>query len=361
MTSLPVMKKPLIPWVVDDMVSQRNVPSLSARSFTPVRLDSANQARERGRTPRTCRQAFANRLGRALTDLRRNGGSDRLGWFRNAVSPEGDGAAFHQLGDCGMGPVWFDILHRSNYASLFCDARGERVRPQNSELPLVECRPFGGLGSAPICSGPLPQTPGLLDAYILVGVIHHRVEPSTGPHVGEVFHRDPFVEEFPGGLALGRVVSVKKSGAARPQFGAYAVRNITGDLHNASNPQNQSVPFDVGIGGFLQFTPRHKQSILECSLFTIESNVENEAVEVPSSHPLPVFWGRLPKLSVGFILYQFPVVAPSARNSSVPNTNCDDHTYGSDGPSRTVLRGEPKAGKTSAAPSVPLRRAREDV
>src|SRR5262249_25547763 len=148
----------------------------------------------------------------------------------NAVSPEDNGAAFHYIGDCGVESVLFDIFHRSNYASLFCDALSERVRPQNSELPLVECRPFSGLGSAPICSGPIPQTPCLLDAYILVGVIHHRVEPSTGPHVGEVFHRDPFVEEFPGGLVLAKVVSVKKTWAARPQFGAYAVRNITGRL-----------------------------------------------------------------------------------------------------------------------------------
>src|SRR5262249_53863772 len=62
--------------------------------------------------------------------------------------------------------------------------------------------------------------------------------------------------------------------------------------------------------------PRYKEGILEGSLSAIESNVENERVEVPSTHSQPVFWGRSPKLAVGVsLLYQLPFVKESAPHA----------------------------------------------
>jgi hypothetical protein len=79
--------------------------------------------------------------------------------------------------------------------------------------------------------------------------------------------------------------------AACLQFRAHAVRNVANALVDRSHPENESVPFDVLIGACGQFTPGHKQSTLEGSFFTVESNVVNEAVEVPSSHPQSVSGG----------------------------------------------------------------------
>jgi len=122
MISLPIMKKPLISRVVEDVISQRDVPSLSPRSFAPVRFDSANQARERRLTPKRCRRDYANCIGRTLTDLRRNSGIDRLAPFRNAICPKDHSSPFHDIGHRGFEPIAFDILHHSQHRVFFCDA-----------------------------------------------------------------------------------------------------------------------------------------------------------------------------------------------------------------------------------------------
>src|SRR5262249_38793299 len=110
---------------------------------------------------------------------------------------------------------------------------------------------------------------------------------------------------------------IEETWAVCLQFRAHVVRNVANGLVDRSDPQNESVPFDVLIRACGQFTPGHKQSTLQGSLFTVESNVVNEAVEVPSSHPQSVFWGRLPKLSVGVpLLYQFPFVQESAQHAT---------------------------------------------
>src|SRR5207249_7615752 len=151
---------------------------------------------------------------------------------------------------------------------------------RNLDPPLLECRPLSGSGSAPVCFRALPQTPSLFDADILIGVIHHRVEPSAGLRTGKVFRRDSFLEKLPNRLMVGRVIPIEKARAACSQFRAYVVWNVATSVNDSSNPENESVPFDVLIGGRCQFTPRHKQSILEGSVFAVESNVENETVEV---------------------------------------------------------------------------------
>ena len=361
MTSLPIMKKSLVSRVVGNVVSQRGTPSLSPRSFTPVRLDSANQARERGRTPAAFRSDYTDRAGATVFNFRYNRGIERLVRFQDAVRPKDQPSPFHDIAYRRFEPIVIDVLHRGDHTRLFCEALSECVRGRNVELPLVECRPFAGLGSAPICFRSLPQTPGLFHADILVGVIHHGVEPSTGMCAGEVFRHDPFLEELPDRRMFGGLISMKKARTARSQLRAYAVWNFASCLDEGSHPQKECVPMHVFIGACGQLAPGHKQSILEGSLFAVESNLENEAVEVPSSHPQPVFWGRLPKLSVGFLLYQFPLLEQSSQNLSAPKANC------SSGPNRSfarnfaVIRGESKAGKSIAAPYVQLRRAREDV
>src|SRR6516164_6604781 len=150
MTSLPIMKKPLISRVVDNVVSQRGVPYLSPPRFTPVRLESAKQAREHGRTPGAFRRDYADSPRATVFNFRDNRGIERLVRLGYAFRPQNHGSPLHDLGHRRFQPFAIDVLHRSGHTGLFCDALSERVRSQNLKLPLVECRPLGGLGSAPI-------------------------------------------------------------------------------------------------------------------------------------------------------------------------------------------------------------------
>jgi hypothetical protein len=359
MTSLPIMKNPLISRMVDDVVSQCGVPSLSPRSFPPVGFDSANQARENGRAPNQYRRGYANRVGRTLIDLRRDCGINRLVRFRNAVSPEDDSSPFHDVGDCRLEPIALDILHSGHDSGLFGHALSERVRHQNLALPLVECRPLSRFGSAPICLRLLPQSPGLVDAEILAGVIHHRVEPAAGLCARELLCRDPLLEALPDRLPEGGIVSIHKVRAACAQFRVDDVRSATSGFHDGANPQNEGVPLNVLIGACSQVAPGHKQSILDGSIFAVESNAENEAVEVPSSHPRPVFRGRPPKLSVGFLLYQFAPLRQSSQSG--PSRAKGRATSSSFVQSCASAQRETKATRSIAAPPIQLRRAREDV
>ena len=69
------------------------------------------------------------------------------------------------------------------------------------------------------------------------------------------------------------------------------------------------MPFDILIGACFQLPPRYKQSVLERPLFPVESNVEDEIVEVPSTHPPGVAAGTLGWIST------LPVRASPAKLS----------------------------------------------
>jgi hypothetical protein len=56
MTSLPIMKEALIPWVVGNAVAQRGMPPLPPRDCAPFRVAASNQARQFGRAPERFRR-----------------------------------------------------------------------------------------------------------------------------------------------------------------------------------------------------------------------------------------------------------------------------------------------------------------
>jgi hypothetical protein len=237
MTSLPIVKKALTTQMVGNVVPQCGVPSLSPRSFAPLRINAPNQARETGRIPGGCCLYYHNRPGVTLFNFRDSGGIERLVPFGHAVRPKNYGSPLHDLGHCSLERIAIDIFHRSDHMGISRGAMVDQpVRNCNLDPPLVECRPLSGSGSAPVCFRVLPQTPSLFDAHILVGVVHHGIEPPSGMFAGEAFRRDPFLEEFPDGLVFGGVASIQEARAACSQFGGYSVWKTTSSLRDGTNP-----------------------------------------------------------------------------------------------------------------------------
>jgi hypothetical protein len=196
MTSLPIMKEPLIPRVVGDVVAQCGVPSLASRDCAPFGVAAPNQARQDGRTPQRPRSQDIDCGWTALFHFGPDNRIERVVRFGHAVHPEHQCPPFDNFGHGRLEPTSIHVLHRSHRTGFLRAALSQGVRRRNLEFPLIECRPVGRRGSAPVSFRPLPQTPGLFDTQVLVGVIDEGVEPSFGVCSREAFRREPFLEDF---------------------------------------------------------------------------------------------------------------------------------------------------------------------
>src|SRR5579875_3822050 len=96
MTSLPIMKKALIPRVVGNVVVECGVPSLSPCSFTRLPLDSTHQATQDRLTPP--RSHYINRGGTTLFYFCQDDRIDRLVRSGHAIDPENQPSQLHKVG-----------------------------------------------------------------------------------------------------------------------------------------------------------------------------------------------------------------------------------------------------------------------
>src|SRR5215471_11845640 len=97
MTSLAIMKEPLIPRVVSDVIAECRAPTPLTRSFAPFQVNASNQARQNWRTPQRLGSDYLNDSAAVLFDLGEDGRIDPLVRFGHAVRPENHGAALHDL------------------------------------------------------------------------------------------------------------------------------------------------------------------------------------------------------------------------------------------------------------------------
>jgi hypothetical protein len=163
-------------------------------------------------------------------------------------------------------------------------------------VPLLERGPARRNVLLPGDLQPLPQAPALLDAQVLVSVIHHGPEPAGGRYIPESLRLDPILKRFPERPLLVRSVSFEKAGTAFAEFGAQEAREFAGVLGDGADPQDETVPSDVLADGCIQLAPRNEESLLESFLFPYLLEVENEIMNVFSRHPQPLRVGRQPAL-----------------------------------------------------------------
>lgn len=214
MTSLPIMKKPLIPRMIGNKVAQCGIPSLSPCSFTPFRLNTSNQARNWCRAPKRRDGNCAKRCGTALFDFGEDNRIERMLRCGHAVRPKNYGSPFNHVIRSRLEPVAMNVCHCSRRATFLRTAVSQCVRGRSLEFPGIERRPSGRWGSAPACFRFLPQAPGLFDTHVLVGVVHHRIEPSASLCFREMSRGEPLLENLPKRLLLYRLIAIEESWAS---------------------------------------------------------------------------------------------------------------------------------------------------
>src|SRR5579871_1933502 len=237
MTSLPVMDEALIARMMRNAVAQCGVPSLPPRSRAPVRFSSSNQTREEQCAPwRPWRQGRGE-AGAPVLQFGPNRRVQRLLRFGYAINPQRQRSAIQYIRYGGPEFFLVNIGQCSDRPRLFCALPQQCVRARNLGVPLLERRPARRGLLLPGDLHPFPQTPSLLDAQVLVCVIHHRPEPARGPYIPESLRLDPILKRFPKRSLLVRSVSIQKTGTSFAEFGAQKAREFAGSLGDGADPQ----------------------------------------------------------------------------------------------------------------------------
>jgi len=287
MAPLIVMNKPLVTWVVNDLVAQCRVPSFGARCAAPVRLAEANEAREKRSDPQRAKAGNGQKAGASVSQFIRYGLTEGLSWFGDSVNPEYERSRFEHLGDGFVEARRFHRAESVNGASLFGSGTGQAAGGKNLRRPLFQRRPSYRRRLAPVGLGALPRRPGLFCAEILIGLVHQGIEPAFGACPGETVCGHPLFQSFPNGktVLLFPALALQEPGAPRLQGGAHDLWKLLCGFSNDPHPQNDQVPFRECRCATRQLPPRHQECPLQCFLFSVAPNVENEVCGVSFRHP----------------------------------------------------------------------------
>jgi hypothetical protein len=287
MAPLIVMNEPLVTRVVNDLVAQCRVPSFGPRRAPPVRLAETNEAIEKRSDPQRARTGSGQKIGASVSQFIRYGFMKGLPRFGYSVDPERECSRFEQCGDALVEARRFHSSESVNGASLLGSGRGQAAGGKNFRRPVFQHRPSGRRRLVPIGLGALPRRPGLLGAEILVGVVHQGIKPALGSCRGELVSGDPFFQRFPNGktVPLFPALALQEPRAPRLQGGAHDLWKLLCNFSNDPHPQNDQVPIRECRCAIRQLPPRHQECPLQCFLFSIAPNVENEVCGVSFRHP----------------------------------------------------------------------------
>src|SRR5690242_5239590 len=171
MTSLPVMDEALIARMMRNAVAQCGVPSLPARNRAPVRFSSSNQTREERCAPWSLWRQDRGESGAPVLQFGPNRRVQRLLRFGYAINPQRQRPPIQYIRDGGPESFLVHVGHCSDSPRFFRALPRQCIRARDLGVPLLERRPARRGLLLPGDLYPLPQTPALLDAKVLVCVI----------------------------------------------------------------------------------------------------------------------------------------------------------------------------------------------
>src|SRR6266849_3258604 len=293
MTPLVVMNEPLVTRVMDNVIMQGRVPSLSSSCVTRLRFPEAHKARKERREPSGIHKRGGQETGTTIAQFVQYQLVQGLFRFGSTIHPKRKTSRFNQIGSSFAEASRFHSTQRFNRTGSLGSGVGQAAGRKNLRRPFFRRRPSCRRSVAPIGFRALPRGPGLFGAEVLVRVVHQRIEPALRSCFGKKVSNDPLLQRFPKRkivLSFSDVAS-QETRATGLQGGPDDLWKLICSFSDGANPQNEHVPFRESRRALCQLMPRHQEGPLHGSLLAVATCVDNEVCGISFRHPRPVSGG----------------------------------------------------------------------
>src|SRR5579859_3085430 len=162
MASPAVMNESLVTRMVNDLVTQRRIPSFRSRYAAPARLSEPNEAGKQGWSPDSIRKGSRWEDGASRSQFNQHRLSEGLRWHRNALHPKSESPRLDQIGSSVAEASRFHSPQRFNSAGLFGPGMDQAAGRENLRRPFLHRRPCRRWTVAPFGPRAFPGGPGLL-------------------------------------------------------------------------------------------------------------------------------------------------------------------------------------------------------